>query len=264
MRASVNGIDVSYELEGPAAAPVVMLSHSLATTMAMWRPQRPALSREFRLLRYDMRGHGETSAPAGPYSFAMLAGDALGLLDHLKIDRAAFVGLSIGGMIGQYLAIHHPERLSCVALCSTTSAIPQAGREMWDQRIAAVEAGGMDGQVQSTLERWFTAAYRAANPDVMDWIAGMIRGTPVAGFVGCGHAIKSLNLTAELKRVKVPTLVMPGEKDPGTPPAVSEVIRDAIPGAEYAVIADAAHLANVEQAAAFNDRLLAFLRKHRS
>lgn len=261
MRASVNGIEIAYELEGPAAAPVIMLSHSLATTMAMWRPQRPALSKEFRVLRYDMRGHGETTAPAGPYSFAMLAADAIGLLDHLKIGRVAFVGLSIGGMIGQHLAIHHPERLNCVALCSTTSAIPEAGRAMWDQRIAAVEAGGMEGQVTTTLERWFTAPYRAAHPDVMDWIAGMIRGTPVAGFVGCGHAIKSLNLTADLKRVTVPTLVMPGEKDPGTPPAVSEIIRDAVPGAEYAVIADAAHLANVEQAEAFTDRLLAFLRK---
>lgn len=263
MRARVNGIDIAYELEGPAAAPVVMLSHSLATTMAMWRPQRPALAAEFRVLRHDMRGHGETGAPAGAYNFALLAADAIGLLDHLKLDRVAFVGLSIGGMIGQYLAIHHAERLSCVALCSTTSAIPETGRAMWDQRIAAVEAGGMEGQVQATLERWFTAPYRAAHPDVMDWIGGMIRGTPVAGFIGCGHAIKGLNLTAELPRIKVPTLVMPGEKDPGTPPAVSEVIRDAVPGAEYAVIPDAAHLANVEQAGRFNEILLGFLRRHR-
>ena len=261
MRATVNGIDIEYRIDGPAEAPVVMLSHSLATTMEMWTPQLSALAKDHRVLRYDMRGHGATSAPGGAYSFPMLAGDVVGLLDHLKIGRVAFVGLSIGGMIGQYLAIHHADRLRCAALCSTTSAIPEQGRALWDQRIAAVEADGMDGQVASTLERWFTPPYRAAHPDVMAWIGDMIRGTPVAGFIGCGRAIQGLNLTAELPKIAVRMLVLPGEKDPGTPPALSEVIRDAIPGSAYAVIPDAAHLANIEQADAFNDRILQFLRR---
>jgi 3-oxoadipate enol-lactonase len=261
MRATINGIDIAYQMDGPAGAPVVMLSHSLATTMEMWKPQLPALTRDYRVLSYNMRGHGGTSAPGGAYSFAVLAGDVVALLDHLRIERVGFVGLSIGGMIGQYLAIHHADRLRCVALCSTTSAIPEAGRALWDDRIAAVESGGMAPQVAPTLERWFTAPYRSAHPDVMDWIGGMIRGTPAAGFIGCGRAIQGLNLTAELPKIKVPTLVLPGEKDPGTPPALSEVIHKAIRGSEYAVVKDAAHLANVEQAAAFNEMVAQFLKR---
>lgn len=259
MRARISDIDIAYRLDGPAQAPVVMLSHSLATTMDMWKPQLPALAKDYRVLSYDMRGHGETSAPGGAYSFAMLAGDVVGLLDHLKIERAAFVGLSIGGMIGQYMAIHHADRLRCVALCSTTSAIPEAGRVLWDQRIGAVESGGMAPQAESTLERWFTAPYRAAHPEVMNWVGAMIRTTPAAGFIGCGRAIQELNLTAELSKIRVPTLVMPGEKDPGTPPALSEVIHKAVPGSEYSVVPDAAHLSNIEQAQVFNDRILQFL-----
>src|SRR5262249_19496224 len=247
MRASVNGIEIDYDLSGPAGAPVVMLSHSLATTRDMWKPQLPALTKEYRVLNYDMRGHGSTSAPAGPYTFAMLTADVAGLLDHLRIERVSFVGLSIGGMIGQHLALHHPDRLRCAVLCSTTSAIPAAARPVWDERVAAVEKGGMATQVASTLERWFTAPYRAAHPDVMEWIGGMIRNTPVAGFAGCGRAIQGLDITAELSKIRTPVLVLPGEKDPGAPPAMSEVIHRAIPGSEYAVLPDAAHLANIEQ-----------------
>jgi 3-oxoadipate enol-lactonase len=263
MRASVNGIEIEYQLDGPAEAPVVMLSHSLATTMEMWKPQLPALAKEYRVLNYEMRGHGRTSAPAGPYSFATLTADVVALLDHLKIGKVSFVGLSIGGMIAQHLAIQHPNRLRCAVLCCTTSAIPVTVRPVWDERIAAVEGGGMATQVAATLERWFTAPYRAAHPDVMEWIGGMIRNTPVAGFVGCGRAIQGLNITAELEKIKLPVLVLAGEKDPGIPPAMSAVIHGAIAGSEYAVIPDAAHIANIEQAGQFTRLLTAFLARHR-
>jgi 3-oxoadipate enol-lactonase len=263
MRARVNGIEIEYQLDGQAGAPVVMLSHSLATTMEMWKPQLPALAKDYRVLNYEMRGHGRTSAPAGPYSFAMLAGDVVGLLDHLEIERVAFVGLSIGGMIGQQLAIHHANRLRCAVLCSTTSAIPVIVRPVWDERIAAVEGGGMATQVASTLERWFTAPYRAAHPEVIEWIGGMIRNTPVAGFVGCGRAIQGLDITAELPKIRLPVLVLPGEKDPGTPPPMSEAIHRAIAGSKYAVVPDAAHLANIEQAGAFTKLVTAFLARYR-
>jgi 3-oxoadipate enol-lactonase len=263
MRASVNGIEIEYELSGPAGAPVVMLSHSLATTMEMWKPQLPALTKDYRVLNYEMRGHGRTSAPAGPYSFAMLRADVVALLDHLKIEKVAFVGLSIGGMIGQHLAIHHANRLRCAVLCCTTSAIPVTVRPVWDERIAQVEAGGMQTQVATTLERWFTAPYRAAHPDVIQWIGGMIRGTPVAGFVGCGRAIQGLDITAELPKIRLPMLILAGEKDPGIPPAMSAVIHGAIAGSEYTVIPDAAHLANVEQAEAFTGLATAFLARFR-
>jgi len=263
MRASVNGIEIDYDLDGPAGAPVVMLSHSLATTREMWKPQLPALTRDYRVLNYEMRGHGRTSAPPGPYSFATLTADVVALLDHLKIERVAFVGLSIGGMIGQHVAIHHPSRLRCAVLCCTTSAIPAAVQPVWDERLAAVEAGGMATQVAGTLERWFTAPYRAAHPETMEWIAGMIRNTPVAGFVGCGRAIQGLDITAELPQIKLPVLVLAGEKDPGIPPAMSEAIHRAIAGSEYTVIPDAAHLANVEQAAEFTQRVTRFLARFR-
>jgi 3-oxoadipate enol-lactonase len=263
MRASVNGIEIDYDLDGPAGAPVVMLSHSLAATREMWKPQLPALTKEYRVLNYDMRGHGRSDVTAPPYSFATLAADVVALLDHLKIERVSFVGLSIGGMIAQHLAIHHPQRLRCAAICCSTSAIPVTVRPVWDERIAAVEGGGMATQVATTLERWFTAPYRAAHPDVIEWIGGMIRNTPVAGFVGCGRAIQRLNITAELAKVKLPVLVLAGEKDPGLPPAMSAAIHGAIAGSEYAVIPDAAHIANVEQAEAFTALVTAFLARFR-
>jgi 3-oxoadipate enol-lactonase len=263
MRASVNGIEIEYQLDGPADAPVVMLSHSLATTMEMWKPQLPALSKDYRVLNYEMRGHARTSAPKGPYSFAMLAADVVALLDHLKIEKVAFVGLSIGGMIAQQLAIHHANRLRCAVVCCSTSAIPVTVRPVWDERIAQVQAGGMATQVATTLERWFTAPYRAAHPDTMEWIGGMIRNTPVAGFVGCGRAIQGLNITAELAAIKLPVLVLAGEKDPGLPPAMSAAIHGAIAGSEYAVIPDAAHIANIQQAAEFTRLVTGFLAQHR-
>ena len=263
MRASVNGIEIDYDLDGPAGAPVVMLSHSLAATREMWKPQLPALTKEYRVLNYDMRGHGRTSVTAPPYSFATLAADVVALLDHLKIERVSFVGLSIGGMIAQHLAIHHPNRLRCAVVCCSTSAIPVTVRPVWDERIAAVEGGGMAAVAAATLERWFTAPYRAAHPEVMEWIGGMIKNTPVQGFVGCGRAIQGLNITAELAAVKLPVLVLAGEKDPGLPPAMSAAIHGAIAGSEYMVIPDAAHIANVEQPEAFTQAVTAFLARFR-
>ena len=263
MRASGNGIEIDYDLDGPAGAPVVMLSHSLACTREMWKPQLKALGQEHRVLSYDMRGHGRTGVTPPPYSFATLAADVVALLDHLKIERVSFVGLSIGGMIAQQLAIHHPQRLRCAVVCCSTSAIPVTVRPVWDERIAAVEGGGMATQVETTLERWFTAPYRAAHPDVIAWVGGMIKNTPVPGFVGCGRAIQGLNITAELATVKLPALVLAGEKDPGLPPAMSAAIHGAIAGSEYAVIPDAAHIANIEQAEAFNGLVTAFLARFR-
>jgi 3-oxoadipate enol-lactonase len=262
MRAPVNGIEIEYRVDGRVKAPAVVLSHSLATHMAMWNPQVAALARDYLVVSYDMRGHGLSDAPAGPYDFAMLANDVVGLLDHLDIDRAAFIGISIGGMIGQALAIHHPRRLSAAVLCSTTSQISEQVRALWDQRIAAVEAGGMAGQVAATLERWFTEPFRAHHPDTLAWVGEMIRATPVAGFIGCGRAIQNLSVAGDLGRVATPTLVLPGEKDPGMPPAVSEVIQRAITGARLAIVPNASHLSNIEQPEAFNRQVGAFLAEH--
>ncbi len=262
MRASSNGIELEYLVDGPATAPAVLLSHSLATTMSMWKDQVPVLARDFRVIRYDMRGHGRSGVSPAPYDFALLAADAVGLLDHLGIDRVAFVGLSIGGIIGQHLAIHHGDRLLCAVLCSTTSQISDEVRGVWDQRIAAVEAGGMESQTASTLERWFTAPYRAAQAETMTWVGDMVRTTPAAGFIGCGRAIQGLDVAKDLGRIKVPTLVVPADHDAGMPPALSEAIHRGIAGSEFALIANASHLSNIEQTAAFNAVVVSFLLKH--
>ena len=262
MRATINDIEMEYLVDGPGSAPTVLLSNSLATTMSMWKDQVSFLARDFRVVRYDMRGHGRTSAPPGPYDFTLLARDVVGLLDHLRIERAGYVGISIGGIIGQYLAVQHPQRLIAAVLCSTTSQISDQVRGVWDQRIAAVEAGGMDSQVGATLERWFTEPYRAAHPEAMTWVGDMIRMTPTVGFIGCGRAIQGLDVAKDLGRVRTPTLVLPAEKDPGMPPALSETIHRAIGGSEFSVIGNASHLSNIEQPAAFNAAVGAFLRKH--
>jgi 3-oxoadipate enol-lactonase len=262
MRAAINGIELEYLVDGSPTAPAVLLSHSLATTMSMWKDQVPVLARDFRIIRYDMRGHGRSGVSPAPYDFALLAADVVGLLDHLGIERVAFVGLSIGGIIGQHLAIHHGDRLRCAVLCSTTSQISDQVRGVWDQRIAAVEAGGMESQTASTLERWFTAPYRAAQAETMTWVGDMIRTTPAAGFIGCGRAIQGIAVAKDLGRIKVPTLVVPADHDAGMPPALSEATHRGIAGSEFAVIANASHLSNIEQTAAFNAVVLSFLLKH--
>jgi 3-oxoadipate enol-lactonase len=253
MKAAVNGTEIAYQLDGPESAPVVVLSHSLCTTREMWRGQVPALANAYRVLRYDMRGHGESAAPAGPYNFDMLAKDVVGLLDHLKIERAAFVGISIGGMIGQALGVNHGNRLSGLVLANTTSEPPP--KEMWDERIAQAEKSGVESQVQTTLGRWFTEPYRRANPAVMEWIAGMIRGTPLAGFVGCGRAIQNLGYANHLRKITAPTLVIAADQDLGTTPAMGKTIADRIPQAQLRVIKGASHISAVEKEADFNGLL---------
>src|SRR5262245_8820814 len=257
MKAAVNGTEIAYRLDGPETAPVVVLSHSIATTMDMWRGQVPALAQQCRVLCYDMRGHGESAAPAGPYNFEMLAADVVGLLDHLRIDRVAFVGISIGGMVGQALGVKHGNRLRGLALSNTTSDPPPP--EMWDQRIADAEKGGMESQVVTTLGRWFTEPYRNANPAVMDWIAGMIRSTPVAGFAGCGRAIQGLDFAKQLQKISAPTMILAADQDPGTTIAMAKTLNNRIPQSQLNVIKGASHLSAIEKEADFNSIVYIYL-----
>jgi 3-oxoadipate enol-lactonase len=261
MKAQANGISINYTLDGPAGAPVVTMSNSLATNLGMWEPTLPALTREFRVLRYDTRGHGATDAPRGAYTLDQLADDALALLRALGIQRTHWVGLSLGGMIGQTLALKAPETLISLSLCDTSSRLPADAKPMWDERIRTAEAKGMEALVDSTLTRWFTAPFREKKKDVVDRVATMIRTTPVAGYVGCCQAISALNLTDRLSAIKLPTVVIVGEDDPGTPVAASRVIADNIKGARLEIIPSAAHLSNLEQPEAFNRALSGFLTK---
>lgn len=258
MRTRANGIDIEYQVAG-TAGPWVTLSHSLACNNAMWEPQIAALASRYRVLRYDTRGHGGTTATPAPYTLELLADDARALLDTLGIRRTHWIGLSLGGMIGQTFALRHADRLDSLVLCDTTSRYPREAAALWDERIRSAEASGMAALAEPTLARWFTEAYLRNHPEVMATFAAAIAATPLAGYAGCGRAIATIDLTERLRALAVPALVIVGEQDPGTPVAMAREIAGAIPGAELVVLPSAAHLSNVEQAERFNGALLAFL-----
>jgi 3-oxoadipate enol-lactonase len=259
MKIRVNDIDVQYVLEGPSGAPSITLSHSLATDLSMWDPQAKALATRYRVLRYDTRGHGGTDAPAGAYSLSQLADDARGLLEALGIARTHWIGLSMGGMIGQTLALSTPEILQSLSLCDTSSRIPAEAKPLWDERITVAEAKGMDPHVEPTIARWFTAKFVESRPDVVTPVREMIRRTNPRGYIGCCHAIRALDLTDRLSAITLPTLVIVGAQDVGTPLAASKTIQERIKGSELVILDPASHLSNLEQPAAFTRALQKFL-----
>lgn len=260
MKIEANGIQINYELSGKTDAPVVMLSHSLACSMLMWNPQLDVLQPHFQILRYDMRGHGDSDATEGAYTLDQLAADVIGLLDALKIDVVHFVGLSIGGMIGQCLALNYADQLESLTLCDTAPIIPDEARPLFQERMHVARTKGMEALVQGTLERWFTPPYLKQNPPEVDLIRKQILATPVAGFLGCSEAILGLNYLDRLSEIKLPTRIIVGEDDPGTPVEASKAIHEHIPDSKLVILPSAAHLSNIEQAEAFNTTLMEFLR----
>jgi 3-oxoadipate enol-lactonase len=261
MKILANGIQINYELTGLEGAPVVMLSHSLASSLVMWNPQLESLEAHFQVLRYDMRGHGDSDAPDGAYTLELLAEDAVALLDVLGIDTVHFVGLSIGGMIGQGLALNHADRLKSLTLCDTSAIMPDEAQPILQERIAAARENGMADQVDGTLQRWFSPQYLKENPPEVEMIRQQVRATPLAGYIGCSEALRGLNYLERLSEIKLPTLIMVGEEDPGTPVAASEAIHERIAGSQLVILPSARHLSNVEQAEAFNKSLMGFLLK---
>jgi 3-oxoadipate enol-lactonase len=259
VKISANGISVGYTLAGPADAPVLTLSHSLAAHSAMWEPQLTELTRRWRVLSYDTRGHGATDAPAARYSLEELADDALALLDALRIRRTHWLGLSMGGMIGQTLALRAQDRLASLILADTSSRIPAEARATWEERIKTAETQGMEPIVEPTIGRWFTAPFRERRPDVIDGVRAMIRGTNPRGYAGCCAAISTLNLTDRLDGIKLPTLVIVGEEDQGTPVAASRAINAGVKGSELLIIPSASHLSNMEQPEVFTKAVTGFL-----
>ena len=255
MKTKVNGIEVNYEIHGKEGAPWITFSHSLACSLRMWDPQVAAFQDRFRILLYDTRGHGGTEAPKGPYTLDMLAEDLRQLLAELKIKRTHYVGLSMGGMIGQVVALTDPELFERVVLADTGHAQTPETRKQWAERIHTAETRGMQPLVQPTIERWFTEPFRN-NPEV-NRIRKLIESTPVPGYVGCCHAISNLNTTARLKEISVPVLAVTGEQDAAAPG--TRYIGENVPGARLVVIPQAAHIANIEQAGAFNRALAEFL-----
>ena len=255
MKAKVNGIEIQYELHGREGAPWLVLSHSLACSARMWDPQIEAFKDRYRILAYDMRGHGASAAPAVPYTLDMLADDVIALVKHAGIQRATFIGLSIGGMIGQTLALKKPALFERMVLADTGHAQNAEALAQWEERIRIAESQGMQALVESTMARWFTEPFR--NTPEAKKIAALIAATPVAGYVGCGRAIMKLATTNRLKDIALPVLAITGEQD-GSAPG-TRYIGENVPGAKLVVIPQAAHIANVEQPAAFNRALREFL-----
>ena len=250
---------MQVRIDGDPGSPVVVLGHALATDLSFWDLQVAVWSRSFRVVRYDLRGHGRSQAPAGEYGFEQMADDVTGLLDHLNVEYAAYVGLSLGGMIGQTLALKSPHRLTALLLAETNARTPDALKGMWQQRIAGVMTGGMETQVEGSLARWFTPAFREASPLTVAWITSLIRQTQTAGFIACCRAIENLDLLDKLEQVRTPTLVVAGAEDQAAPAANLQAIAARIPGAEFQMIAKAAHLGNIEQATAFTELVGTFL-----
>ena len=255
MKAKVNGTELYHEVSGKEGAPWLILSHSLACSVRMWDPQVAAFKDRYRILNYDMRGHGASAAPSGAYSFDMLADDVLALMKECGIKRASFMGLSIGGMIGQTLALRNPASFDKMVLADTTHTQTPEGLKSWDERIGIAKSQGMKALVPSTMERWFTPGFR--NHPEAQKIAAIIAATPVNGFVGCAEAIKKLNTTARLKEIRLPVLAITGESDAAA--GGTRYIGENVPGAKFVSISQASHIANIEQPEKFNQALREFL-----
>ncbi|MEJ7668660.1 MAG: 3-oxoadipate enol-lactonase [Casimicrobiaceae bacterium] len=252
----VDGGRLRYRLDGGTNTPVLVLSNSLGTNLSMWEPQMGELTRGFRVLRYDTRGHGESSVTPGPYSIERLGRDVVALLDRLGIDRAHFCGLSLGGMTGMWLAIHAPTRLSRLALCNTAAHMPPA--DLWNGRIDQVRGGGMEAIVAPVLARWFTPDFLARSPDIAASVRQMVLATPADGYIACCAAIRDMDQREAIAGISAPTLVIAGTHDPATPPADGRFIADHIAGARYVEL-PAAHLSNIEAGRDFTAALLNFL-----
>ena len=238
-----------HRFDGPVGAPVLVLSNSIGTTLELWDAQLPALTRDFRVLRYDQLGHGRSDVPPGPYTVEGLARELLTLLDDLGVERFSYCGLSLGGTIGMWLGAHAAERVDRLVLAATSANFGPPSR--WEERIELVRTEGMGSIADATMGRWFTAGYLGTAP-----YREQVASTPVEGYAACCQALGSWDFRAELGRVSTPTLAVAGAEDPATPPSDLELIAEGIPGARVLVIPDAAHLVNVEQSDAFDRAVL--------
>ncbi len=254
---AVNGVRIAYRFDGPPGGRVVLMSNSLMSSYDMWDWTVPALADRYRVLRYDTRGHGRSATPPGPYSIASLGDDAAGLLDALGIEAAHFVGLSMGGMVGQQLGARYPGKVLSLSLCDTASEMPP--RETWEERLAIARSQGIAGLAEGTLKRWFTEPFFRRAPGDIEKVRGMILGTGVEGYMACAGAIRDMAQTTMLLAITAPTLVLTGRQDPATTVAHATVLHRVIAGSRLVILEDAAHLSNIEQPQAFNAALRAFI-----
>ena len=250
------GCRLWYSVEGPADGEPLLLSNSLGTTADLWAAQLPELARSFRVIRYDTRGHGRSQAPPGPYTLERLGQDALAVLDAAGATRAHVCGISLGGLTAMWLALFAPDRVGRIVLANTNARV--GTNESWDQRLADVRAHGMAAVAAATLERWFTPSFREHGAETCERIRAMVSACSPEGYAGCCAALRGADLREQLSAITAPALVITGVHDPVTPPAAAADLAARIPHARLVTL-PAAHLSNVEQAAAFTSAVLVFL-----
>jgi 3-oxoadipate enol-lactonase len=251
-----DGANIWYAIEGRDDAPPLLLIHSLATTHELWASQMPAFVRSFRVIRYDMRGHGRSTSAAGDVTIEQLGRDALAVLDAANVTRAAVAGVSLGGLTAIWIGEHAADRVERLVLANTAARIGTS--DTWSARIRVVREGGMAVAADLAIPRWFTDGFRENHPDIMQAYRAMVLTTPLESYVSACSALRDADLRGETSRIAAPTLVIAGGEDRSTPPADSELLRDTIPDAHMEVL-DAAHLANVERAEEVTSLMLGFL-----
>ena len=254
--AEVNGARLLYRFDGPEDAPVLVLCNSLGTDHTMWDPQVPALARKLRVLRYDRRGHGASAVTSGPYTIETLGRDALGLLDHLKLDRVRYCGLSLGGMTGMWLGTNAGGRIEKLVLCNTAAHI--GAPDPWNARIEAVRKGGMAAIESAVMARWFTPRFLERPTPMLGKLREVFLGLSPEGYVACCAAVRDMDQRESIARIAAPTLVVAGTHDASTTPAAGQFMVGKIKGARYAEL-DAAHISNVEAADRFTAAVLDFV-----
>jgi len=256
--AELAGVKLHYRFDGDERLPVLVLSNSLGTSLDMWQPQIPALTQRFRVLRYDTRGHGQSSVTEGPYSIAQLGGDVIALLDHLGLQRVHFCGLSMGGITGMWLGVHHANRLNKLILCDTAAYIGPP--ENWTNRAAAVERDGVASIAAAVVDKWLTPDFSAQQVELVQTLRTMLSATDARGYAANCRAVRDSDLRNDVQRITTPTLVIAGTGDIPTPPAEGRYLAENIPGARYVELY-AAHLSNLQQVDGFNQAVLQFLER---
>lgn len=246
----------NVEIEGPDDAPVLMLSNSLGTDLHMWEPQIAELAKRFRVVRYDSRGHGQSVAGEGPYSIATLGRDALAIMDALDLHQVNWLGLSMGGMVGQWLLAHAPSRINRAVLANTSSHMPDS--RPWNARILTVQNEGMNAVAQTVVDRWFTPEFQGRDPAAVERIATMLRHVPPQGYVAACAAVRDMDLRETIRVIDKPVLVIAGTRDPATPAPLGREIAASIRGAAYVEL-DTAHLSNIERPEEFTAAVVKFL-----
>jgi len=251
------GCPIHVEVEGPERAPVLMLSNSLGTNLHMWDDQAPTWAKAFRLVRYDRRGHGKSGVPKGAYTMEQLGRDAVAVMDALGLAKVNWCGLSMGGMVGQWLGANAAGRINRLILSNTHSFYPD--KAMWDDRIRMAQEKGVPGMVDATMERWFTKEFRERAPERIAVMREMFLKTQLEGFIGCCEAVRNMDMRDTHARITAPTLVIVGTKDPSTPPEAGKEIQSRVKGAKLAEL-DAAHISNFEQPQGYVDTVVGFLK----